>query len=266
MVKTRERRTFIVAACPTAALPFSFLNTRPAWMAQLSEDQMTNRTTRTNRLLKLSALGLTLVAALSALQVANERAVMAAGRGDITTSPVYSMWDPDTVIGTSRLIRTESGITAVFKGSGVPRGHAMTLWFGVINNPEACATSPCTLADFGNPEVQGDFLWGGGIVTGGSGKDHFGGHLRVGDASGSAFIEFGIPEAAVGLLEPLTAEVFLLIHSHGPAVPGQVLKSQLTSFTGGCVTYLGPDGFAAGPQDVPDEVGECSTFQISHHE
>ena len=227
---------------------------------------MTNRTARTNRLLKSSALSLTFVLALFALHVANKGSVLAAGRGNITTSPVYWMWDPDTVIGTSRLIRTESGITAVFHGSGVPKGHAMTLWFGVINNPGACATSPCTLADFSNPEVQGDFLWGGGIVTGGSGKDHFGGHLRVGDASGSAFIEFGMPEAAVGLLEPLTAEVFLLIHSHGPAVPGQVLKSQMTSFTGGCVTYLGPNGFAAGPQDVPDEVGECSTFQISHHE
>lgn len=223
-------------------------------------------TTPIGRLLKSCAAVALTSAAVFALDSSTAIRLRAEGPGGASTSPVHWMWDPSTVIGASRLVRTASGITAVFHASGVPHGHAMTLWFGVINNPEHCATSPCTLADFSNPLVQGDFLWGGGAVTGGSGKDHFGGHLKAGDASGSAFIEFGNPDAAVGLINPLTAEVMLLIHSHGPAVPGQVLKSQLSSFLGGCQVFNGPDGFATGPGDIPDAVGECSTFQVSHHQ
>ncbi len=215
-----------------------------------------------------TACGLAAVIGLAAigLVASGERRVHAAAQGSIvTTSPVYWMWDPSTVIGTSRLVRTGSGLSAVLHASGVPKGHAMTLWFAVFNNPEACGTSPCTLADAGNAEVRVDFLWGGGAVTGGSGKVHLAGHVKAGDPSGSVFIEFGNPGAAIGVIDPRTADVMLLVHSHGPAVPGQVLKSQLSSFLGGCSVFLGPDGFAAAPEDIPLAVGECSTFQVSVH-
>lgn len=218
-----------------------------------------------SRFLKSCAVA-AVVSGAALVGVATGGRLQAAAQGNVTTSPVYWMWDTDTTIGSSRLVRTESGLSAVFHATGVPKGHAMTLWFGVLNNPEHCATRPCTLPDFFNPLVQGDFLWGGGIVTGGSGKNNLGGHLKVGDSSGSAFLEFGNLDAAVGLINPLRAEVMLLVHSHGPAVPGTVLKSQISSFTGGCSVYLGPDGFAAGPQDIPDEIGECSTFQVSIHQ
>jgi hypothetical protein len=70
----------------------------------------------------------------------------------------------------------------------------------------------------------------------------------------------------VGLLNPLTADVQLALHSHGPAGSGQVLKAQLSSFLGGCQTFLGPDGIADGPEDMPVAVGECTTFQYSNHQ
>ncbi len=215
-----------------------------------------------------TACGVAAVIGIAAigLVASGERQVHAAAQGSIaTTSPVYWMWDADTVIGTSRLLRTGRGLGAVLHASGVPKGHAMTLWFAVFNNPGACATSPCTLADAANPHVQVDFLFGGGAVTGGAGKVHLAGHVKAGDPSGSVFIEFGNQDAAIGVTDPRTADVILLVHSHGPAVPGQVLKAQLSSFLGGCSVFLGPDGFAAGPEDIPRAVGECSTFQVSVH-
>jgi len=189
------------------------------------------------------------------------------GAGERTTSPVYWTWDSATVLGESAVVRNENGVSGVFQTSNLPAGGAVTLWFGVFNNPAACATHPCTPADADNPAVQADFLWGGGHVVGASGKGTFAGYLPVGDVSGSAFIEFGIPQAAVGLLDPWNAEIILLLHSHGPALTGQTLKYQLTSFLGGCDVFLGgADGFADGPGDIPTDVGQCATFQTSTHQ
>jgi hypothetical protein len=91
----------------------------------------------------------------------------------------------------------------------------------------------------------------------------------VGDISGSAFPEIGMAERALGLTNPRGAQVALLLHSHGPSVPGSI-PSQLSSFTGGCDVFLGDlefagSGLADGPEDVPDAVGECSTIRASVH-
>lgn len=182
----------------------------------------------------------------------------------ITTSPVYWFWDFTTAAGSSTLVRTENGVSFTYKTEGLHPRHVVTVWVVVFNNPEHCATDPCTPADMANPDVNGDFLYGGGHVIGGSGRGNFGGHLRVGDTSGSGLAEIG--GTATGLLYPATAEIHLALHSHGPAVPGQVLKAQLSTFLGGCVTLLGPDGLADGPEDMPTAVGECTTFQGAVHQ
>jgi len=163
------------------------------------------------------------------------------------------------------LVRTEAGVSFTYQTSSLPAGQVVTVWIVVFNNPENCATRPCQApADVDNPAVHADFLYGGGHLIGGSGRGNFGGHLQVGDASGSGLAELGGP--AVGLLNPFTAEVILALHSHGPAASGQVLKAQLSSFLGGCQTFLGPNGIADGPEDMPVAVGECSTFQYSIHQ
>jgi hypothetical protein len=217
--------------------------------------------------MRFPALLPVLIAIPTAGAVRDVSAQIGGGAGKRTTSPVYSTWDAATVLGRSALVRNENGISATFETSNLLPGQAITLWFGVFNNPAACATSPCTPADAANPDVQADFLWGSGNIVGASGKGAFAGRLAVGDASGSAFIEFGMPDAAVGLLDPWNAEIILLLHSHGPALTGQALKHQLTSFLGGCDVFLGgPDGFADGPGDLPTNVGECSTFQGTTHQ
>jgi len=182
----------------------------------------------------------------------------------VSTSAVYWTWDPATVLGSSRLIRTEDGISASLQSSGLPAGQAVTMWFVVFNYPEFCSSSPCGPADIPNPAVKFDGLYGGGHVIGDNGRANFGGHLAVGDPSGSLFVEQGMP--GVGLLNPLGAQVLLMLHVHGPAATGQLLKAQISSFLGGCEMFLGPDGVADGPEDVPRSAGECSTVQLSMHQ
>lgn len=207
-----------------------------------------------------TALALTLALGSSALAISADRA----------TNSVYWTFDPTTPIGTSSLVRTDAGLSATFQSSGIPAGQAVTLWFIVFNNPSGCDSDPCSILDLlFNPDAEGDFLVGAGNVVGASGRVNLGGALKVGDASGSGFLEIPLPdEQAIGLTNPRGAEVHLALHSHGPAVTGQTLKSQISSFTGGCTSFLGNAGFdgsgiADDPSAIPDAVGECSTLQIS---
>ena len=154
----------------------------------------------------------------------------------------------------------------------------MTLWFIVFNNPNECVGGPynCGPADMGaNRAAEGDFLLATGHVVNGQKKVTFAGHLNVGDVSGSGLLELpdncipGYPDCGgpVGLKNPEGALVILAVHSHGPALTGQGLKSQISSYLGGCTDVIGtvPGGFAAGPSEVPNAIGECATIQISPH-
>lgn len=182
-----------------------------------------------------------------------------------SVQPISNLWDPATVVGEASLIRTDAGLTATLLSSDLPAGQAVTLWFIVFNNPSACA-GMCGLADLLGNEAEADFLVGGGHVTGADGTGGFGGHLAVGDTSGSAFLELGVPSRAIGVTNPWGAQVTILLHSHGPAMTGADLVSQMSSFTGGCSVFQGDlelpgSGLADGPEDIPDAPGECSTFQ-----
>lgn len=225
-------------------------------------DRATHRRPATRRTTALA------VAAVLSLTLGTGSVVATAA--DRSSQPVVQTWD-GTQVGTSTLVRTDAGLSASFHSSGLPAGQAVTLWFVVFNNPSACG-GPCGLLDLLDPTqaAQGDFLVGGGHVIGGAGTANFGAHLAVGDTRGSAFPEIGLPERVIGLTNLRGAQVGLLVHSHGPMVPGQVLASQLDSFTGGCAVFLGDleapgSGIADSPDDVPDAVGECSTILASIH-
>lgn len=202
---------------------------------------------------------------LFALTLSSISPARAEGRAVQTTADVYALWDDTNPVGTATLIRNASGITAIVHTSGLPAGQAVTLWFVVINHPENCSATPCALpADVFAPTTGGDFHFGSGHVVGANGTATFAGRLNVGELSGSGRAELGIDDG-VPLSQPFEAEVVLALHSHGPALRGAALRSQLSSFSGGCEVFLGPDGFAAGPADVPDMAGECSTIQFSRH-
>jgi hypothetical protein len=141
---------------------------------------------------------LMLVLALVALTQAGPAA--AGATAQISSSEVYNWWDGGTSVGTSQLVRNGAGLSASYHVSGLPAGQAMTLWFIIFNNPENCATNPCSIpADVFNPAASADFYFAAGHVTGGSGNVSLGGHLNVGDMRRS-----GKAETGMGSAVPLT--------------------------------------------------------------
>jgi len=179
-------------------------------------------------------------------------------------SPAYWWWDDTSAVGNTRLVRSPGGLTATFATTGLPAGHVMTMWIMFFDNPAACATSPCTLADAENPLTGFDFHYGGGHVVSDN-KTTISGHVRVGELSTSGWAEVGVPELASPLTNPFGADVILAIHSHGPAATGAELVAQASSYLGGCQVFLGPGGFASGFADIPANPGECSTIQLATH-
>ena len=132
----------------------------------------------------------------------------------------------------SILFRNQDGVFFSFYTSGLTNGDAVTLWMAVFNNPEFCATSPCTPADFANPAVNGTLLNTGGRVIGPDGSATYGAFRAVGDTTGAR------PSTGTGngLVKPLSAEIHLVTRSHGPAnlMDPMVLAQQLGMFDGGC--------------------------------
>jgi hypothetical protein len=132
----------------------------------------------------------------------------------------------------STVFRTATGVYFDFHTSSLTPGHAVTEWLAVFNNPEFCATDPCTPADFANPAVDATMFTSGGVVVGPDGKAVFGGYRAVGDLAG-ARPNFGTGH---GLVKPMTAEIQLVARTHGMAnlADPAVLEQQLTVFSGGC--------------------------------
>lgn len=213
--------------------------------------------------MRLKGLSLALAAALALS--AGAGAAWAAPADRTTSSVVWTWGEP--AAGESNLVRNDSGIRANYRTKGLPSGQAITMWFIVFNNPAACDDSPCSIVDLlFNEDAEGDFLFAAGNVIGGSGSGNFGASLKVGDASRSGFFEIGMPDRAVGLTNPRGAEVHLALHSHGPKLTGRALKAQISSFLGGCEVLLGDQfGIADGPEAMPSDEGECTTFQASIH-
>lgn len=132
----------------------------------------------------------------------------------------------------STLFRNQDGVFFSFYTSGLTNGHAVTIWMAVFNNPEFCATSPCTAADFANPAVDGTLLNTGGRVIGPDGKGVYGAFRAVGDTTGAR----PMTGTGNGLVKPMSAEIHLVTRSHGPAflMDPMGLELQLTTFNGGC--------------------------------
>ena len=176
---------------------------------------------------------------------------------------VATWWWEDTTVGRSELVRDSDSIAATIRARGATPGDVVTLWLIVFNNPEACSTDPCSVpADVFNADTAADFYWADGAAVGNNGRVRLSGSLQTGDITHSGKAETGLADA-VALSDPRRAEVVVALHSHGPAQEGAALEAQLGSFTGGCSVFNGPDGFAAGFDDIPDQVGECSTYQRS---
>ena len=146
-----------------------------------------------------------------------------AGSSEIGTSPVFSIGPGHTFIdfvpgATSTLVRTSNGISVSLQTSGLPAGHAVTVWALIFNNPTACGAGGCdeTRGDLGLAAVQGSLQRVTGHVVGA--ESSFAGHLGIGEASQTAF--------GPGLLDPYGAQINLIVREHGVAASGEQLLQQ----------------------------------------
>jgi hypothetical protein len=168
----------------------------------------------------------------------------------------------DHKTGKSILIRGKRGIWAKYRSNHLIPGHVYTLWWVIWNNPQNCVIpGECNEPDFPNAAKVGvDILYAGsGHVVGASGKGTFYGRLRAGDDSESMSADFGLPRAC-GLQKGNTfsAEVHLVLRSHGPKIPGMI-RDQSSGYFGGCSTFFDPF------TQIPMEKGECGDIEFSIH-
>jgi hypothetical protein len=167
------------------------------------------------------------------------------------------------VVGSSHLVRTDSGISATLRTSELPAGYAVTTWWAIFNNPEAC-DEECDGPDLFDPDVEGSFGYLAGQVIGGSGKGNFGGHLSAGDTSQAVM--------GPGLLDARKAVIQIDVHTHGEKIPGLV-ESQISTFLGGCridewVGLLDQLGITEDELPLRGEPGPniCATIQGAVHQ
>ena len=133
--------------------------------------------------------------------------VSRAGAATQTTRDVTLIADQAVTVGTSTLTRTDSGISLSLSTTGLAAGHAVTIWWMVVN-----------------PDGSLSVLYGAGHVIDAGGAAEFGGHLKVGDTDGAI--------RGPGLLDAAGADVTLVVRDHGPADPGRVDEQIHT--IGGC--------------------------------
>lgn len=146
----------------------------------------------------------------------------------------------------STLLRNKDGVYFDLHTSSLMPGVAASAWLAVFNNPEFCAETICTPNDFANPLVDGTLFSTGGVVVGRDGKAVYGAYRAVGDLTGARpGVGFG-----AGLKHPLTAQIHIVVRTHGMASEDPaILEQQLTMFNGNC----------------PGGVG-CVSLQTSIHE
>ncbi len=170
-----------------------------------------------------------------------------------TQSSVHWLSDLSDVEGaTAQLTRTRSSVSYSFRTTGLEKGHVVTMWWVIFNNPDACEnpipaiSADCGLPDLFNPDVRASVMGGDGHLVGESGKSTHAGHLREGEiiTFHPAFV--GTP----GLLDAMGAEIHLVLRTHGPAIPGMIDEMR-TTFEAGC-TPESSAGFGDGPNECAD--------------
>ena len=208
---------------------------------------------------KLFTIVLVLLAAL-ALSVA-----VNAQEDASSSAPVNSFADGVVLDGSWSIVnRHENGLSMSLHTSDLVPGEAYTVWWVIFNAPENCKGGVCdaddlfvidaetngiVMDDFGqrvmdpagleNANISIQYATGGLVDAEGNGN--FAAAVGVGDVPGVI--------AGPGLVDPQTAEVHLIVRSHGPVL-ADAFDAQLTTFGGGCE-----------PADAPP----CQDVQFSMH-
>jgi hypothetical protein len=180
------------------------------------------------------------------LVVSGLSVAFASGAAKVDTTVVRDLSDYSAIPGSSaQLVINDQGATIQVKTSGLPAGHAVTLWRVVFNYPEYCSDGVCGPDDAfpppGNIAAGASVTFGAGHVIGNNGRASFGTHLAVGEDA---------TPWSVGLLNPRTAEIHFVLRDHGPAIPGMV-NEQISTPGAAC------NNFPPGTGDYP-----CEDLQV----
>ena len=205
-------------------------------------------------------------AVASAAVLGSGVAVGTASGGPAEVQPTPMRWHTQSgnahmsVIGDgarAKLTRTSSGISYSIDTHSLRAGHAYTAWVVVINDPAACASSPCAPADIlTRPETDAQVTYGTGHVVGSSGEAGFGGRIARG-----ALPDGWLPDQ--GLEDPLGAEVHLVLNDHGPKL-ADFMPGMIRSYRGGCTDASLPAIFPASAKaDGEPGPNTCRLWQVA---
>jgi hypothetical protein len=179
-------------------------------------------------------------------------------------SPVHRFSDFSEVEDAwSTLNRYENGIMATFHTNDLAPNDVVTMWWVIFNEPanctDACGDDDIFVVDADGALVIGDngpelnldqieaaqiaVLGATGNVIGDNGEGHFSAVLTTGENPNTVF--------GPGLLNPLTAEIHLVLRTHGPVNP-DALDEQIITINGGCAA------------EWPNE--PCQDLQFSIHQ
>lgn len=159
---------------------------------------------------------------------------------------VHSFSDASQIEGASaRLTRYDNGVTGVITTNSLEEGVVYTLWWVAFNEPYNCSDGICNEDDLfviedgaiardeaGNRLLNMDAIETAQVsvqhAAGGYAVDgtfHTSASLGEGDVPGIVF--------GPGLTDAQTAEVHLVIRSHGEMIEGE-FADQISTFGGGC--------------------------------
>jgi hypothetical protein len=153
-------------------------------------------------------------------------------------------------------VRRPDGVSFGIRTAQLRPRHAYTVWFVVVNNPSACAATPCSGPDIVlNPSTDSQVTYGAGHTSGGSGRAGFAGSFQAGP------IEGWLPNG--GLWDPMTAQIQLVINDHGPKLTAYMPEMTHT-YRAGCtdasIPGIFPDSARADGTPGPNA---CQLYQVA---
>ena len=136
--------------------------------------------------------------------------------------------------GTSDMVRGIEGISMNIDTTDLPVG-AYSLWYVIFNDPSGCSDGECGENDVlpppGTPDANVSVLWATGGVVGPDRVGHFSASLGTGVDAALGQVIYGD-----GLVNPMGAEIHVIVRYHGPALwnDANELVGQMSTLQGFC--------------------------------
>ena len=156
------------------------------------------------------------------------------------------------------LLTNEDGAWFHMSTSEFENGHVYTIWWVIMNNPDECASRPCTGADvFGNSDaVQSELTLGDTILMDEEANVSLAGFLPIGEVESEWY--------GNGFTNPMGAEIWVVVNHHGPLIPDEA-GDMLNTYRGGCTedsAQMGPFP-ETGMADGTPGPNTCLLYQIA---